>query len=83
MIAKWWQARKKARDVKRFNEGYEWGAGWLVRGESLEDLLAYTCGSFGPDEFDRGAMQALVDFSQWLQSHEHQLAFLEELKAAY
>lgn len=83
MISEWWKARRKAQQTKRFNRGYQWGAAHLVRGESIQAFLDYTCGSFGPDEFDYGAMQALADFTQWLESREHQKAFAEELKAAY
>ena len=83
MVKKWLEARRKAREIKEFNDGYDWGSGWLMRGQPLDDFLAYTSGAFGISNFDRGAMQALMDFGQWMKSREHQEAFLRELEAAY
>lgn len=55
----WWQRRKEKKRVHRFNAGYNYAAGTLLRGEeSPISLEAQWWHNVYADEFDSGVMAA-------------------------
>lgn len=61
----WWQRRKERKRIRKFNAGYDYAAGALLRGEETPiSLEAQWWHNIYADEFDSGVMAAtfkLVD----------------------
>lgn len=62
-ILHWLGVRKATRSLARFNRGYDWTAGELLRGADPDALALLTDSMFDRDEFDMGAEQALRDWA--------------------
>ena len=60
---KWRAERAERRKEKLHIAGYDWAAGMLLRGATEDELDSYINNPFDPNEFERGADEAMRDFA--------------------
>ena len=60
---KWRAERAERRKEKLHIAGYDWAAGMLLRGATEDELGSCINTPFDPNEFDRGADEAMRDFA--------------------
>lgn len=58
-ILLWWEQRKLRQRLKRFQQGFDWAAGSLLQGAEPDAIELLATDAFQPDEFDRGALDAV------------------------
>lgn len=64
-VNNWLDTRREKARVKKWKEGYDYAAGALLRGEKNKLITDIECGmTFDPDSFDRGAIEAVRDWSK-------------------
>lgn len=57
---KWWTKRKQRRAKSRFNDGFDYAVGALLRGDQTEEELEIQADDiFDGDEFDDGMLEGL------------------------
>lgn len=71
-IRAWLKARQQTAAKKRFNEGFNFAAGLLLRNsastpQTVADAVS-GCGFFDPDEFDEGMAAALDEWRKQFSS---------------
>ena len=77
MLKKWREKRRIAREVREFNEGYNWAAGWLVKGKGMGILNS--ADNSPSTAFGKGTLKALADFSTWCQHPGKGRAFIKRM----
>lgn len=69
----WWRNRKAAKFAVQRVNGYNWAAGQLLRGTSVDDVELQLGDSFddGCTYFDQGARRAIMDWENHLNHVDH------------
>lgn len=60
LIGKWFAVKREERRVRRFNDGFDYAAGALLRGDKSPFDLDAEIWIFERDEFDKG-MEAAIN----------------------
>ena len=61
---KWFADREQAKRDRRFQRGYDWAAGALLRGTPTCEIAMQIDNPFDSDEFEKGGRRALLDFAK-------------------